>query len=125
MTGLSAIEGHLVYVKRGAFFYGRQSYTKPSLQIFSMKDREASTLVEDVSVYALSADGKKVLAHQGHSYNLYDAKPKAKDKKKVSTAGLMVDRVPAEEWAEVFDEVWRRFRDFFYVRKARSARHPP
>ena len=27
----------------------------------------------------------------------------------------MVNRVPKEEWAEIFDEVWRRFRDFFYV----------
>ena len=27
----------------------------------------------------------------------------------------MVDRVPAEEWEQIFDEVWRRFRDFFYV----------
>ena len=27
----------------------------------------------------------------------------------------MVDRVPAAEWAQIFDEVWRRFRDFFYV----------
>ena len=27
----------------------------------------------------------------------------------------MVDRVPAQEWAEIFDEVWRRYRDFFYV----------
>ena len=27
----------------------------------------------------------------------------------------MVDRVPAEEWAQIFDEVWRRYRDFFYV----------
>ena len=23
--------------------------------------------------------------------------------------------MPAEEWAEIFDEVWRRYRDFFYV----------
>ena len=27
----------------------------------------------------------------------------------------MVGRVPAEEWSQIFDEVWRRFRDFFYV----------
>ncbi len=33
----------------------------------------------------------------------------------MSTAGLMYDRVPAEEWAQIFDEVWRRYRDFFYV----------
>ena len=27
----------------------------------------------------------------------------------------MVDRVPAEEWRQIFDEVWRRYRDWFYV----------
>jgi tricorn protease len=25
------------------------------------------------------------------------------------------NRVPGEEWAQIFDEVWRRYRDFFYV----------
>ena len=25
------------------------------------------------------------------------------------------DRIPAQEWAQIFDEVWRRYRDFFYV----------
>ena len=32
-----------------------------------------------------------------------------------ATAGLEVDRVPTEDWAQIFNEVWRRFRDFFYV----------
>ena len=27
----------------------------------------------------------------------------------------MVDRVPAEEWTQIFNEVWRRYRDWFYV----------
>ena len=27
----------------------------------------------------------------------------------------MVDRIPKEEWVTVFNEVWRRFRDYFYV----------
>ena len=35
--------------------------------------------------------------------------------KTLSLAGLTVDRVPTEEWAQIFDEVWRRFRDFFYA----------
>jgi tricorn protease len=30
-------------------------------------------------------------------------------------SGLQVWREPREEWAEIFREVWRRFRDFFYV----------
>ena len=33
----------------------------------------------------------------------------------MSTSGLVVDRVPAEEWTQIFNEVWRRYRDFFYV----------
>ena len=27
----------------------------------------------------------------------------------------MTTRVPAEEWHEIFGEVWRRYRDYFYV----------
>jgi tricorn protease len=66
--------------------------------------------------YALSADGKMVLVHHSKGYARYEAKPEAKDSKKVvATSGLMVDRVPTEEWAQIFDEVWRRYRDFFYV----------
>jgi len=116
MRGLSVVEGHILFVKTGAGFYGRESYTKPSLQIYSIKDRELSTLVDDIENYALSFDGKKVLVKQKDAYNLYDVKPKANEKKTVPTNGLMVDRVPAEEWAVIFEETWRRFRDFFYVK---------
>jgi tricorn protease len=66
--------------------------------------------------YAMSDDGGKVLVGQGPGYNLYDATPQGdKTKKPVSTSGLVVDRVPAEEWTQIFNEVWRRYRDFFYV----------
>ena len=45
-----------------------------------------------------------------------DAKPEGgASAKTVSTAGLQADIVPKQEWTEVFDEVWRRFRDYFYV----------
>jgi tricorn protease len=64
----------------------------------------------------MSEDGSKLLVAQGPGYNLYDATPQGdKTRKPVSTAGLFVDRVPAEEWNQIFHEVWRRYRDFFYV----------
>ena len=114
--GLTAVEGYLVYVSSGAPFYGRGSYAQPSIHIFDIEEREDSTLVDDSGSYALSGDGKKILVREGDSYSLYDVQPDATDSKTVSTSGLMVDRVPAQEWATIFDEVWRRFRDFFYVR---------
>ena len=113
---LAATPGYLVYSTSGPFFYGRESYEKTKLRIFDRKKREASVLVDDVAGWALSRDGAKVLVRSGGAYQLYDAKPKASDKKTVSTAELEVDRVPTEEWREIFDEVWRRYRDFFYVK---------
>ncbi|MCP3959553.1 MAG: peptidase S41 [bacterium] len=113
-VGLAPADGHLLYVSFGAPFYGRQSYENVKLHIFSFEDREASTLADDIDGYAVSADGKKVLVFLDGSFQIYDAKAKASGEG-VSTRGLMVDRVPAEEWEQIFGEVWRRFRDFFYV----------
>ena len=42
-------------------FYGRDSDGKPALAIFDLKEREETTLVDDVDGYALSRDGTKVL----------------------------------------------------------------
>ncbi len=116
LRALAAVKGYLLYTVSGAPFYGRDSYANTNLQLFDMKERKASTLAEEVDDYAVSADGSKVLVAQGKSYNLLDVKPKGAEKKSVSTAGLYVNRVPAEEWLEIFNEVWRRYRDFFYVR---------
>ena len=114
--GLSAKAGHLLYGVGPAFYYGRQGDRPASLRIYSLKDRKETTIAEDVRGYSMSDDGSKVLVAQGQTYNLYDATPQGdKSRKPISTAGLFVDRVPAEEWNQIFNEVWRRYRDWFYV----------
>jgi tricorn protease len=114
--GLSAKTGHLLYVIGGAGYYGRQGDRNPSLRIYSIKDRKETTLVDDMRGYVLSEDGSKVLVAQGPGFNLYDATPQGeRTKKAVATNGMYVDRVPAEEWNQIFNEVWRRYRDWFYV----------
>src|SRR4029078_10105522 len=58
----------------------------------------------------------KILTRTAQGFGLYDATPLGdKSRKPVSTTGLVVDRVPAEEWNQIFNEVWRRYRDWFYV----------
>jgi tricorn protease len=113
---LSAKTGHLIYGLGPAFYYGRQADVQPSLRIFSIKDRKETTLAEGIGGYDLSADGNKLLVRQGPGFALFDANPQGdKTRKPVSTANLYVDRVPSEEWAQIFGEVWRRYRDWFYV----------
>ncbi len=115
-VALAAKKGHLLYVRGAPFYYGRQADSQPSLRIFSMEDREEKVLAEGISGFALSADGEKVLVRQRNEVNLLNAAPNGKDSaKSVATSGLYVDRVPAEEWTQIFNEVWRRYRDFFYV----------
>ncbi|HVS21762.1 MAG TPA: S41 family peptidase [Pyrinomonadaceae bacterium] len=113
---LSAKTGFLLYASGSAFYYGRQGDRPAQLKLFSIKDRKETTLAEDIGGYTLSRDGSKVLVRSGPTYGLYDATPVGdKTRKPVSTAGLVVDRVPAQEWNQIFNEVWRRYRDWFYV----------
>jgi tricorn protease len=106
----------LFYTRGGAGYYGRESDRTTALIAYNLKDRKATTLVEDMQGYAISSEGNKLLVRTGGGFEAYDASSKGKDSKKsVSTSGLMVDRVPHDEWVQIFNEVWRRYRDYFYV----------
>ena len=123
LAGLEAVKGFLLYSKGQPFVYGEVNGRRPagaSLWIFDLKKRQESELLPDAQGWVLSQDGNKILTRAGQgpaaTFQLIDAKPKATEKKTVSTKELFVDRIPAEEWREVYDETWRRFRDFFYVK---------
>ncbi len=61
--GLYAADGRLIYVKFPANSFGEPA-SQPALQIFTFKDRKATTLTEGVNGYSLSANGEKVLVRQ-------------------------------------------------------------
>ena len=111
--GLSAGPGRVFYIRGTAQYYGRRSDLRPELHGYTFEDRTSNTIAEGVSGYAISNDGQQLLVREGDNFKVYPAS--GGEAKPVSTLGLMVDRVPAQEWAQIFDEVWRRFRDFFYV----------
>jgi len=115
-AGLVAVEGHLLFGSAGPNFYGRPNDETRRLQMFSLEKREVSDLVKSgLDAWAVSADGTTVLVQQGKKYQLLEVKKDGGEAKPVETAGLEMDLVPTEEWVEIFDETWRRFRDFFYV----------
>ncbi len=114
--GLAAVDGFLLYARTAPFFYGRSPASPPELRVFDLKARKEGTLATGISGYAVSGDGKTVAVREGGSFSRYDiGTDSASSKKAVSTAGLEADRDPKAEWVQIFDEVWRRFRDFFYV----------
>ncbi len=114
--GLAVKSDALIYGVSPEPYYGRPAAAKPTLRIFTFKDRKETTLAEDATGFVLSQDGSKVLVHQQQAWNVYDATPSgATTKKTVSTAGLMLEKDPVAEWNDIFNEVWRRYRDFFYA----------
>ncbi|MCZ2151966.1 MAG: PDZ domain-containing protein [Bryobacterales bacterium] len=116
-TGLGAIKGHLIYTRAGNSFYGRDPDRQPDLAIYSIAERKESVIAEGIAAVGVSFSGNKLVVRQGQALNVYDATPKGKDtRKSVNVSNLGVDRVPSLEWSQIFHEVWRRYRDFFYVK---------
>jgi tricorn protease len=72
--------------------------------------------MDGANTYSLSSDGSKIIIGAGATFTVMDATPQgANSKKTVSTAGLTTEIKPVEEWNQIFNEVWRRYRDWFYV----------
>jgi tricorn protease len=115
-AGLAANKGNLIYLVAAPFYYGRQAESQTSLRIFSLKDRKETTLLSPAGGYALSSDGSKLFTRSQASFVVLDANPNGdKTKKTVSTAGLVTEIDPEQEWNQIFNEVWRRYRDWFYA----------
>lgn len=109
----AAVDGGLLAARRGGFYYGRGSDAPPTLVRFDFDSRETEDMAEGIGGLSLSHDRKHVLVRRGGGYERMPTS--GGNGTSISTAGLAVDRVPHEEWAQIFDEVWRRFRDYFYV----------
>jgi tricorn protease len=93
-----------------------------AVRVFDLKEKKEKTLIENVERFALSFDGSKVLYEaaggpNGHMYGIIDAKPDTPKKVgdgTINLAGMKLEVDPPQEWKDVFNEVWRQERDYFY-----------
>jgi tricorn protease len=115
-TSLAAVRDGLLFARRGGAYYGRDSDQSATLHAFSHQERKAEQIASGIGGYAVSPDGTHVLVRTGSAFAIADATVKGKDgQKTLDLRGLPVDKVPADEFRQIFAEVWRRYRDFFYV----------
>src|SRR6185503_10674459 len=103
--------GALLYVRRQ--IQGVEG--DPSIQLFdpSADKPEEKKVADKAGGFALSADGKKILAFVEGKPQIGDAKEDTK-LEPVPLAGMDVDIDPRAEWQELFTDAWRMMRDFFY-----------
>lgn len=85
------------------------------LVLFDMEDREETVLLAGVLGFSLSADGKKVLYAGRDDFGIAAADSKIdRAKSALPTDKLTVRIDPRAEWQQIYDEVWRINRDYFY-----------
>ena len=115
IQGVMPLEDRLLFATSGAFYYGRAPERQTVLHALSFKDRKVSEVASNVQNVSPSSDGKYLLVQSnGGLQRIASGDPS--DAKPVSLSNLYVTREPSVEWEVIFDEVWRRFRDYFYVR---------
>ncbi len=110
-------EGQLYYLRTepGASGRGRFGSASFSLCRYDLGEREEEVLAEGIDRYRLAADGEKILVQAGDDWRLLPARGEAEP----GQGALPIDRVrvriePRAEWAQMYDEVWRINRDYFY-----------
>ncbi|MEJ2422699.1 MAG: PDZ domain-containing protein, partial [Acidobacteriota bacterium] len=82
---------------------------------FDLDKRKTDRLLSGAGDFALSFNGKKMLYEQGRSWFITGSGAPAKPGMgKLKTAAMKVWVVPKEEWRQMYNEVWRIERDFFY-----------
>ncbi|HZT74537.1 MAG TPA: PDZ domain-containing protein [Terriglobales bacterium] len=86
-----------------------------SVSRFTLKTRKSEPLLTGVANVAFSHDGKKMLFLRAQHWYIAatDHAPKP-DTGELQTAGLQVYVVPREEWAEMYHDVWRIERAYYY-----------
>ncbi|HUI73405.1 MAG TPA: PDZ domain-containing protein [Candidatus Acidoferrum sp.] len=112
--------------KAGTLFLGEipdvpelQEPTAVSVSKFDLKDRKTEPFLSGVSDFAVSANGEKVLYRKGFGpaghWFIADAKAAPKPGEgMLKTDDIEVYVDPRAEWNQMYHEVWRIERDFFY-----------
>jgi tricorn protease len=92
----------------------------PAIHAYDLKERKDKVVLEGADRFALSSDGSHLLyrAEGDGPVGIIDAKPPDSPHKvgegALKLEGMRTEVDPPEEWKEMFNEVWRQERDYFF-----------
>lgn len=111
ISRLSAVDGKIIYLRQPNTGSGDSS---ASLMYYDIKEREEKTIMSGVSNYVLTGDSKSILVASAGKYGIIKPDAGQKLEKPITTSDMVMQLIPREEWHQIFDDTWRRYRDFFY-----------
>jgi tricorn protease len=108
---LSAVSGKVLFHRRPNT--GSADKAGP-LYFYDLEKREEKKIIDDTDFFELSADGTKLLVGKAGTFAIIDVAEGQKMDKKMPTGNLEMMVDPRAEWRQIFNDVWRFERDFFY-----------
>ncbi|MCF8237382.1 MAG: PDZ domain-containing protein [Saprospiraceae bacterium] len=84
------------------------------LKYWDHQEREEKTIVSGIDGFLLTSNGEKLLVWKGGKLYTIDPAPDQKLETAFRTQEMVMEVDPAAEWRQLFNEVWRLQRDFFY-----------
>jgi tricorn protease len=107
--------GQFYYLEADPELGVNQGTTGSTLHKYDTKTRKDEVLLSNVGDYQISADKKKILYSSQRQYYITALLPKPQPGQGRLNTGLLEVRIdPPAEWRQIFNEVWRINRDFFY-----------
>jgi tricorn protease len=86
-----------------------------TLHKYDLEKRKLEEVKQGINNFRVSANGEKMLFQQGQSWNLISTTvPTPPGQGIVKTNDMEVYVDPRVEWKQMFNEIWRGERDFFY-----------
>ncbi|HEY2804848.1 MAG TPA: PDZ domain-containing protein [Gemmatimonadales bacterium] len=110
-NNVHAVSGKVLYL-HGPLAGSSEEHA--TLMFYDLKDREEKTILGDVDDYQVSNDGKRLLVRKERAYALIDLKEGAKFEHPLRVGEMLATVNPRAEWRQIFNDVWRIERDFFY-----------
>lgn len=98
-------------VKEGLVYFNDQGMHR-----YNVKEQKSDVIMPGTRRAILSADGSKFLFQSGRNYGVASLAPNQKATDGLLKLDDMMMRIePQKEWAQIFKDGWRIYRDFFYV----------
>ena len=93
---------------------GPSSSSGPILYKFDLAKRKLDRIMDGVGFFIISHNGEKMLYRQGDRWAITSADSPKPGEGTLRLDGMEMRVDPPAEWKQMYDEVWRIERDFFY-----------
>lgn len=109
---LETVKGKLLFIKYPNS--GSEQGDSAVLHYYDFKERKVKTVISEVNNYLVSPNEEKLLVMQNSKLAVIDIGENKKIEKTVPLQDITMTVIPKEEWKQIFNDVWRFERDFFY-----------